>query len=214
MDVTSFITQIIVSLPGMLLAITVHEFSHAYVALLFGDPTAKQQGRLTFNPISHLDPFGAIALIVAQIGWAKSVPVDPRNLRRPKQDMIWISLAGPASNLLTAMALALVFNIVRSTVHPSAFAAGSAFEPLLSMLIYAIFINVGLGVFNLLPIHPLDGSKILSGLLPRRLAYQFDQMEQYGIFILLFFIISGASTYIIMPPIRYISSFMLHLSVI
>jgi len=101
-DIARIIQRIAVLAPGFLLAITVHEFMHGYVAFRFGDPTAKLQGRLTFNPISHLDPLGTLLLILAGIGWAKPVPVDPRNLRNPRRDMLWISLAGPAAKHPTA----------------------------------------------------------------------------------------------------------------
>jgi Zn-dependent protease len=199
--------------PGFLLAITVHEFTHGYIAYRLGDPTAKLAGRLTFNPISHLDPFGTIILVLTQmIGWAKPVPVDPRYLRNPRGDMIWISLGGPAANLVTAAILAI-------PVHAMVFLTGgrvasglaaAILQPLFGILLAAIQINVVLAVFNLIPIPPLDGSKILEGLLPLRYAYEFEKLAPYGPLALMVILMLDSMgythilSYVIMPPIRLI----------
>jgi Zn-dependent protease len=202
----SAIQKIALLAPGFLLAITVHEFTHGYVAYKLGDPTAKLAGRLTFNPISHLDPFGTVVLLLTQfIGWAKPVPVDPRYLRNPKNDMIWISLGGPAANLLTAMALSMARHLlVLFTDRQTAGVSGFFLGPLMEILFSGIQINVILAIFNLIPVPPLDGAKILEGLLPRKQAYQFSQLEPYGPIILIVLIISNVTNYLVVPPFLYV----------
>lgn len=211
-DIARIIQQIAILVPGFLVAVTVHEFAHGYVALQFGDPTAKQAGRLTINPISHIDPFGALALIITQmIGWAKPVPVDPRYLRNPRQDMVWISLAGPASNFITAAVCAAL-------LHALIYLVGSGFvtgQPgtmsgsFLQVILYCIVINIGLGVFNLIPIPPLDGSKILEGILPRALAYEYQKIEAFGFIILLLLVFTGVVRAVVAPPIRFLVNLLL-----
>ncbi len=174
--------------PPILVALTFHEFAHGYVALRFGDPTAKMAGRLTLNPLSHLDPIGTIMLFVVHFGWAKPVPVDPRYFRNPKQDMLWVALAGPGAN----MVLALISGILLSILG-----RGSLFgshNMLLIMLQYSLFINLALAVFNMLPIPPLDGSKVLRGLLPYKYQHIADQMEMYGPWALMGLIMMGMMT--------------------
>lgn len=210
------IQNIILIIPGFLVAITVHELAHAYVALRYGDPTAKLAGRITINPISHLDPYGTLALILSSIagmgiGWAKPVPVDPRYLREPRKDMIWISLAGPAANLTTALIVAIIFRIFVVPFYESQVGPGLKFVlvPLSSMLIFAAQINVVLAVFNIIPVPPLDGSSILAGLLPRDLAIKYEELEPYGFMILLLLIITGALHYIVVPPVVRIMQILL-----
>lgn len=172
---------------GFLVAITVHEASHAWMADRLGDPTARAMGRLTLNPLAHLDIYGTVIIPLLLIflgspivvGWAKPVEYDPYNLANPKRDAALISLAGPASNLIIA-ALSAIF--LRLTLSP--FSSAIA----LSGLFYAlILVNVGLAIFNLIPVHPLDGGKILIGLLPKKEAYELDIfMRRYGLILLLF----------------------------
>lgn len=203
-DIARIVTQLIVLAPGFLLAITVHEFTHGYVALRLGDPTAKQAGRLTFNPISHLDPFGTLALVLTQmIGWAKPVPVDPRYLRNPRQDLLWISLGGPAANLAAAVVLAVLLHAIAYAFfgRPLSQTTRYFLQPMVMILQYGVIINVGLAVFNLIPIPPLDGAAVLAGLLPPKQAYQFEQLGQYGFIILLILIVSGAVGIIVRPII-------------
>ena len=174
--------------PPILVALTFHEYAHGYVALRFGDPTAKMAGRLTLNPLSHLDPIGTIMLFVVHFGWAKPVPVDPRYFRNPKQDMLWVALAGPGAN----MVLAFISGILLSMLG-----RGSLFgshNMLLIMLQYSLFINLALAVFNMLPIPPLDGSKVLRGLLPYQYQHIADQMEMYGPWALMGLIMMGMLT--------------------
>ncbi len=212
LDIYRIVQEIVSIAPGFLLAITVHEFTHGYIAYKFGDPTAKLAGRLTFNPISHLDPIGTIILVLTRmIGWAKPVPVDPRYFKNPRTDMLWVSLGGPAANLVSAAILAIL-------IHVLIFITGGQLSgqistlilvPLYMILLFAVKINVVLAVFNLIPVPPLDGSKILSGLLPRRQAYEFEKLEPYGFIILIVLIFTNAINYIIWPPIRIIEGLLL-----
>jgi Zn-dependent protease len=210
MDISGIIQSLIVAVPGFLIAITVHEFAHGYVAYRFGDPTAKMQGRLTFNPISHLDPFGTVALLLTQmIGWAKPVPVDPRYLQNPRRDMLWISLAGPAANLITATLLAAMLHIIILIYGIPVLKNSYFLKPFLIMLTMAVQINVGLGIFNLLPVPPLDGAKILAGMVSREFAHKLESIEPYGMIVMLLLIISGMVNYIVVPPIRMIVNILL-----
>jgi len=209
MDVSGIIQTIAISLPPLLLALTLHELAHGYVALRFGDETARWAGRLTLNPIKHMDPLGTFFILFGMItrtpviGWAKPVPVNPHNLRRPHTDMIWVALAGPAMNLLLAVASALAIKWFPgpSWWADSPLAIGIAI-PLFGMLNASMWINVGLAIFNLLPVPPLDGARVLNGILPRRQAITFSQLEPYGFIILLLLFVSGAIQQVIFPLIR------------
>ncbi|MEA3232083.1 MAG: site-2 protease family protein, partial [Thermodesulfobacteriota bacterium] len=150
--------------PPILIALTFHEYAHAYTANRYGDDTAKQMGRLSLNPLRHLDPLGTIMIFLVHFGWAKPVPVNPSRLRNPKKDMLWISAAGPLAN----MGLALISGILLRLLNATA-GAPAQHSSVMGLLIFMVFmslqINLALAIFNLLPIAPLDGSKILSGLL-------------------------------------------------
>lgn len=186
---------------ALLIAVTIHEFSHAFVADRLGDPTARLLNRVSLNPINHLDPIGTLMLLFFQFGWGKPVPFDPFNLRRPKRDSALISLAGPASNLILATLLSFILKL--------------QFSPLLSLfLIPIIIININLAVFNLLPIPPLDGSKILYGILPMSWAEEYnDFMHSYGSILLILLIIpiggSSLAINLIMPVINLLTNILL-----
>ena len=187
---------------ALLAAITVHEFAHALAADKLGDPTPRLQGRLTLNPLAHLDPLGTIALLVMSFGWGKPVVFDPYNLRNPKRDTAIISLAGPVSNLLLAGLLSFALR---------AFALGPIVSSLLVVLVH---LNTALAVCNLVPVYPLDGEKILTGLLSPRLAVEYANiMRQWGTIILLFMIlpIGGTSpiSALISPIISFITNLLL-----
>ena len=212
-DFAGIIQRIALIAPGFLLAITVHEYTHGYVAYRLGDPTAKLAGRLTFNPISHLDPFGTLVLVLTQmIGWAKPVPVDPRYLHNPRKDMLWISLGGPAANLVTAGVLAVMLHVIAALLGWGIVGRGSSFVlgPVVGMLVFGVKINVILAIFNLIPIAPLDGAKILGGMLPRRQAYELEKLEPYGFIILMLLVFTGAVSYVIIPPVRFIETLLLY----
>jgi Zn-dependent protease len=182
----------ILSIPVFLLAISFHEFAHAYIAVKLGDPTPKYQGRLTLNFMSHISLAGTIALILAGIGWAKPVQVTAGNFRNPNRGMLMVSIAGPAANFI----LAVVFALLLKLVIPMLSLVNEAIhDPLIMLLVIGIQLNLMLAVFNLFPIPPLDGSKILMTLLPSRIAYVIASLEPYG-FILLFLLLQfgGLST--------------------
>lgn len=188
-------------LPALLIAITVHEFAHAWTADRLGDPTPGLDGRISLNPLRHLDPIGTLMLLFFRFGWGKPVVFDPYNLRHPRRDAALISLAGPAVNLILATALSFVLRFSPSS--------------LFSVFLYScILININLAIFNLLPVPPLDGSKILYGILPRDWANEYnDFMGRYGTLLLIFLIIpfGGRSLAIslIMPVINGITSLLL-----
>ena len=189
---------------GLVFGISVHEAAHAFVAYRLGDPTAKIAGRLTLDPRSHLDPIGTLALLFVGFGWGKPTPFDPFNLRNVKRDSALISVAGAASNFLLALALSLPY-LVAFYTHSLNFTVNSIYQ----VLSIVIWLNVILGVFNLIPVHPLDGFKVLAGLLPRDWYQDFMQTERYGIFILLFLIITGAIGKIIFPIVSFILALLL-----
>lgn len=182
---------------GLLLAITIHEFSHALAADVLGDPNPRSNGRLTLNPLAHLDPLGSIALLVFGFGWGKPVETIVSNLQHPRRDIAIISLAGPLSNIVLALLLSLTLSFTSSPL-------------LVSLLTTTIYVNLTLAVFNLLPVYPLDGEKILAGLLPRATSFEFQAfMRQYGTIVLLFLILpllNGSSflTSLISPVIGFL----------
>lgn len=179
---------------GLVAGITIHEFSHAFVAYRLGDPTAKIEGRLTLNPLAHLDPVGTIALLFIGIGWGKPTPFDQFNLRNIKRDSALISVAGAVSNFALAIVLSIPYLIAYYTQ-----ALNPTINTVYGFLSPIIFFNVVLGVFNLIPVAPLDGFKVLAGLLPKSWYEDFMQTERYGIIILLLLIVTGALSRIIFP---------------
>jgi Zn-dependent protease len=196
-------TLAIYAIP-LIFAITLHEAAHGYVARLFGDPTAAQLGRITLNPIKHIDPVGTI-LIPALLfitkagflfGWAKPVPVDFSRLRHPKQDMLWVAAAGPGANLVMALAWAALLKL--AIILP-----GNAYSlPLAEMARAGIEVNAVLMLLNLLPIPPLDGGRIAVSLLPPALAWRFARIERFGFIILLALLMLGGLSYILTPLLR------------
>lgn len=187
----------------LIFSIILHECAHGLAAERCGDSTARQAGRITLNPIPHLDPIGSILIPGIMIlmslvtgsgfifGWAKPVPINPYNLNDPKRDMMWIGLAGPATNFAVALFLALVFRLLAISASLGAV-----------ILFYGITINLILGFFNLIPIPPLDGSRILTGLLPEKYAYKLSRIEPFGFMILIILFISGLFSFIFTLVLR------------
>jgi len=166
--------DIIVKIPVLLFALTVHEYAHGKAAYSLGDPTAKLAGRLTFNPLSHIDPLGAIALFLFNFGWAKPVPVNTAYFRERRKDIILMSLSGPLANIAAAFVTGI---FIRYFLMPS--------EIYLKVLLYLLLMNLGLGLFNLIPLPPLDGSHVLENLLPADWAARYRSVGRYGPFFLL-----------------------------
>lgn len=202
-------TLAISALP-IIFAITLHEAAHGYAARHFGDPTAWQQGRISINPLRHIDPVGtilvpALILLVSSggllFGWAKPVPVNFGKLKRPKQDMLWVAAAGPGANLVMALGWALVLKLA---IGMPDFVYADAMK---EMARVGISINGVLMLLNLLPIPPLDGGRIAVSLLPPRLAWKFAQIERYGMFILLGLLFLGMLNVILYPLLRVFNSF-------
>ncbi len=199
-------TIAVYALP-VLFAITVHEAAHGYVARMFGDNTAYAVGRVTLNPVKHIDPVGTIlvpllVLLMSSLGgtgflfgWAKPVPVDASQLRRPKLDMAWVAAAGPAVNLVMAIGWALLLR---------GLAAAHFDEPFfIEMARAGVFVNVGLMALNLLPVPPLDGGRIVAGLLPHRASWQYSRIEPYGLVIVLVLMATGTLTFFLTPFYRF-----------
>ena len=203
---------------SLVVAITIHEFAHAYIADRLGDPTPRLQGRLTLNPLAHLDPLGTIMLFLVRFGWGKPVEFDPFNLRNPRRDGAMISLAGPASNLTAAVFTSILLRFFPPFQY-LAIAHGTIASTIAGNLIFLflqsfVVLNVILAIFNLVPIHPLDGFKIVGGFLTRESAREWYKLERYGILMLLvlFLPLSGNSSLIhqiISPPINILLSLLL-----
>lgn len=195
-------TIAVYALP-VLFAITVHEAAHGYVARLFGDQTAYVLGRISLNPIKHIDPVGTILvpagiLLLSSLGsggflfgWAKPVPVDFGNLRNPKRDMVWVAVAGPGANLLMAIAWALLLKLM--------IMLGLTERFFLEMAKAGVLVNIGLMALNLLPLPPMDGGRIVSGLLPHKLSWQYSKLEPYGLFIVLALMMTQTLSFFLAP---------------
>lgn len=209
---------VLIQFAVLLFSLSIHEASHAWVADYFGDYTARYLGRVSLNPIAHIDPIGTVVFPLLQIftgwpliGWAKPVPVNSAHLRNPRRDQIFISLAGPGSNLLAATAaFALLIGLKLSSDHAGALVnhmvvtmsiprEQSALAPILGMLFFALIINLALAFFNIIPIPPLDGHWILYGILPYEMAQVFERIGGYGVFILYGLMIMGALSFIFIP---------------
>ncbi len=184
-DWKGYIIRLLLSLPIILFALSLHETAHGYVAYKLGDPTARSLGRLTLNPIKHLDPIGFICMLLFGFGWASPVPVNSRYFKKPRRDMALTALAGPVSNLLAAVVFSVLYgiallllNIILAKVHQTNVMISYLAECFTLFLYYGVALNVMLAVFNLLPIPPLDGSRIITAFLPPRAAYAYMKYER------------------------------------
>jgi Zn-dependent protease len=207
-----FFLKLSIVLVPILMAITCHEVSHGFVAYRLGDGTAKAQGRLTLNPLNHIDLFGTIIFPIiclysfgAAIGWAKPVPVNFNNLRHPKRDMIWVAAAGPVTNFCLAVISAVLMRGLAAAGERVSDASVMQYliDPLLRMLAFSIFVNLLLAIFNLIPLPPLDGGRVAVGMLPLRQAAALARIEPYGmiiIIVLVFF--TNLFSYIILPALQ------------
>jgi Zn-dependent protease len=204
-----FLLKISVMLVPGLLAITLHEVAHGWVAERCGDPTARLLGRLTLNPFRHLDPFGVLLLLLIGFGWARPVPVTVKNLRRPQRDMMWVALGGPAANLALALLSALAlrgFAALPAGLIENGWWARLG-EPLVLMAAFSLYINVILTVINLVPVPPLDGGRVLTGLLPRSAATALASIEPFGMLVVIFlFFFSPLWERVLLPAIALLTT--------
>jgi Zn-dependent protease len=200
-DPAAFLAALLLKLPALLLAVTLHELAHGLVADRLGDPTARALGRLTLNPLPHIDPLGALAFVVAGFGWAKPVPVAARNFRHPVRDMALVAAAGPAANFAIAFA-----GLVALALFRQATGAGGPARAIDTMLFYVFTFNLGLAIFNLIPLPPLDGGHLLPYLLPRAMAPAIAALHRAGPLLLLVLLVSGAAGWILRPVFGWVSA--------
>ena len=193
MDVNSLVQTVAIYAIPVLFAITLHEAAHGYVARHFGDSTAYMLGRVSLNPVRHIDPIGTIVLPIVTLllsgfmfGWAKPVPVNFQNLRHPKRDSLWVAAAGPASNLAQALIWAAVARVLAEVISPTGLAGGFW----LAVAEAGVVVNVAFAILNLVPLLPLDGGRMLASILPGRLSYQYSRLEPYGMIILILLIVT------------------------
>lgn len=204
--VINFLLDFLMTLPVILISLSVHELMHGAAAMWLGDPTAKNEGRLSLNPLRHIDPIGFLALVFFHVGWAKPVSVDPRYFKKPKRDMAITALAGPVSNFILAFLFSFVYVLLyRIGVQTHLFLTEDTtpFQVLFQMCGMMITINLGLGVFNLIPIPPLDGSKILYAFLPYRIIFKIAPFERYIQFALMILLYLG----FLSKPIGFVVQF-------
>lgn len=202
---------LLISIPGILIAITFHEYAHAKVADKLGDDTPRRDGRLSLNPLAHLDPVGFIMLLFAGFGWGKPVQVNSRNYNRDismeKADCL-VSLAGPATNFVLAIVFTIIYFVLYKFIGTS---YNNAISIIMNMIFYTISINVGLGIFNLIPLPPLDGSKIIKPLLPQKAKYFFEDYEKIFYFGFVILWITGIAGILISPLIKLVLKGLLYL---
>ena len=196
-DFGGFIMNMITGLPGIIIAMVVHEFAHARVAYALGDFTPKLAGRLTLNPAAHVDPIGLLMLLVAHFGWAKPVQINPYNFSNPRRDDILVSLAGPAANLITAF-FTLIFMVLLLKMD---FEMSRGMQLVFTLI---MVININFAIFNMIPITPLDGFHVLRNILPYELARQLEGLERYSMIFLIIILMTPILSYIFVPLQRFI----------
>ena len=204
-DPVRFLSRLILQIPALLVAVTVHELAHALVADRLGDPTPRRLGRITLNPLPHIDPLGALAFVLAGFGWAKPVPVSAQYLGRPIRDMALVAAAGPLSNFLVAFVALVAVRVLSHLDGAMPFVS----EPLSGVLFWTYVYNLALGIFNLIPLPPLDGGHFLPYFFPRASWSFIHQLEQVGPFLLILLVLSGATRYIVQPVFNAVSGFYL-----
>lgn len=212
-DLVASLQRLSVFLLPALLGIILHEIAHGFVAYRLGDPTAKDAGRLTLNPIPHIDPVGLLVFVITGIaggfvfGWAKPVPVNARYFSNPSKGMMLVALAGPCTNIL----LAIIFALILASLMHLQIVANGIVEKIASILFYGVGINIGLACFNLLPIPPLDGSRVIAGILPNQMAYYYFKLERFGLLIVFALLALGILNKILLPVMMFCVHYLLAL---
>ena len=208
-DIQSYVISLLLSIPIVLLALSVHETAHGFVADKLGDPTARNYGRLTLNPIKHLDPIGTVCMLLFGFGWARPVPINSRYFKKPRRDMALTAIAGPISNILMALVFGLLINLwfflLSEVITINSYLAFNMASYLYIFLYYGVSLNVTLAVFNLLPIPPLDGSRVVTAFLPPKAAYAYIKHERIISLVLMVALFIG----VLSPVIRLFSNLLI-----
>ncbi len=207
----------VISLPGLIVALSLHEFAHAWMAVKLGDPTPKMQGRLNVNPLSHMDPIGTICLLFAGFGWGKPVQINPTNFRKPEKDSAKVALAGPVMNFMLSIISSIIYALlIVAAIKTGNYETGltgytytGVWGTLINIMLYSMFLNLGLCIFNLLPFPPLDGSKIFRAILRGKAKEFLYTLEKYSMIIIMILFATHATSYIISPIIEAIYDYVL-----
>ena len=208
-DLAVSIKRLSVAFVPLMLGIILHEVAHGWAALKRGDPTAAMLGRLTLNPVPHIDPMGLFVFVLTSLtgpfvfGWAKPVPINPRNFRNIVKDTMLVSFAGPATNFLLSIGFAVLLRLLIEFFPLGEWQGNTVWDFFFLMFQTGVVVNIGLGWLNLMPIPPLDGSKILWGVLPPKLGLQYMQLERYGFLVLILLLMTGALGYVLYPLIQF-----------
>ena len=219
-DFSQKISRLAVAFVPMLLGIICHEVAHGWAAWKLGDPTAKNAGRLTLNPLSHMDPTGSLLFVLTALvspfilGWAKPVPVQPRYFRNPRKGMMLISLAGPLTNFILAFLFMVAYSLLLNALLKGSVTPGKSVEFLLKSFSAGVYINIVLAWFNLIPLPPLDGSHILGGLLPPHMAYRYYTLARYGMLVILVLVASGLFWKVLGPFVDTTADIMAHIAAV
>ena len=204
---TAYITQLLLGAVAVLITLTVHEYAHGYAAYKLGDDTAKSYGRLSLNPLKHLDPFGAVCMLLFHFGWAKPVPINPRNFKRPRVGFAITAAAGPLSNIVMAFLIAPIFLLLGNLFKYSEIPLLNSIMMNTLIFVYTFFrINIGLGIFNLLPIPPFDGSRIVNVLLPPKAYFGIMKYERYIYWGVVAWLLLGQNIYSFLVSIPFIGA--------
>ena len=207
----SIIQKLLIYTAPILLGLTIHEYAHGLMADRLGDSTPREAGRLTLNPLVHLDPIGTVVFFVTQtFGWAKPIAINPDNLASPRRYMMWIALAGPLANFFLALSCALIYHALNYLILGSLITMGRSFLLLQQILMAGVVVNISLGLINLIPIPPLDGGRILAGFLPESASGYLEKFDTYGTIILIILLLSGSLSYVLIPLLSTLSSLLLY----